>query len=214
MPFSATETASPERFTAALAGVPTAVCIVTTYVDGRPWGLTVSAFASVSAAPPTVLVCVNRRTRTCSSIENSGAFGVSFLSEQQRHIAETGAAAGVPKFLEAHTADQHNGYSPEYGLSLGSIESETARQYYHSTSRASSPAVHRAYCHLHCSVERIVAGGETHAVVIGRVDAIDHRGDGASPLVYHDRGFHALGARLAERSERPLEPTPLKGQER
>lgn len=211
MGFSETEVLSADHFAAALATVPTAVCVVTTYVGGRPWGLTVSAFASVSADPPTVLVCVNRRTRTCTSIETSGSFGVSFLSEEQRHVAESAAAPGLPKFLEAHTSDAHCGYSPEYGLSVGTIESETARQYYWSGSHAPSPAVYRAYCHLHCSLERVVDGGASHAVVFGRVRSIDRTGDGSTPLVYHQRGFHALGARLADRRRRPLEPTPTKG---
>jgi len=38
----------------------TGVAIVTTSLDGRIHGFTVNAFASVSAAPPTVLICVNR----------------------------------------------------------------------------------------------------------------------------------------------------------
>jgi flavin reductase (DIM6/NTAB) family NADH-FMN oxidoreductase RutF len=213
MTFIATEYATAERFTAALRHVPSAVCIVTTYVDTRPWGLTVSAFASVSAQPPTVLVCVNRRTGTCASIEGSGAFGISFLSESQRHVAESGAAPGVPKFLEAHTSDEHSGYSPDYGLSVGSIECGPARQYYWSSSRVSSPAVFGAYCHLDCSVERIVDGGDTHAIVIGRVEIVaDRAPDGARPLVYHDAGFHALGARLGDRADDiPLGATPVKG---
>jgi flavin reductase (DIM6/NTAB) family NADH-FMN oxidoreductase RutF len=210
MTFSTTKKMSTSQFTAALRYVPSAVCIVTTYVDTRPWGLTVSAFASVSAEPPTILVCVNRRTRTCSSIETSGAFGVSFLSVEQCHIAEAGSAPGVPKFLEAHTSDAHSGYSEDYGLSIGSIESETARQYYWSSSDAASPAVYGAYLHLHCSLDRVVDGG-THAIVIGRVESIDDRGGEPDPLVYHDRGFHALGPRLADRNEQPLEPSATKG---
>jgi flavin reductase (DIM6/NTAB) family NADH-FMN oxidoreductase RutF len=204
MSFIAAEDATRARFTAALRHVPSAVCIVTTYVNARPWGLTVSAFASVSADPPTVLVCVNRRTGTCASLESSGAFGVSFLSEAQRHVAESGSAAGVPKFLEAHTSDEHSGYNPDYGLSVGSIEGGPARQYYWSSSRVSSPAVFGAYCHLDCSVERIVEGGDTHAIVIGRVEVVaDRARDGVGPLVYHDGGFHALGPRLGDRADLP-----------
>jgi flavin reductase (DIM6/NTAB) family NADH-FMN oxidoreductase RutF len=205
MAFSAAKGVEQARFLTALRHVPTAVCIVTTYIDTRPWGLTVSAFSSVSADPPTVLVCVNRRTVTCASIELSGVFGVSFLSEEQRHVAETGAAPGVPKFLEEHIAEG-NAYSWEYGPSAGSVESESARQFYGASGGATSPAVHGAYCHFHCSVERIVDGGDSHAIVLGRVDAVDLGSTEAlRPLLYHDRGFHTLGARLAERTEQPLD---------
>jgi flavin reductase (DIM6/NTAB) family NADH-FMN oxidoreductase RutF len=196
--------------------VPTSVTIVTTYVDLRPWGQTVSAFASVSADPPTVLVCINRRTATCASLESSGAFGVSFLADTQRHVAEAGAAAGTPKFLEQYTPEERSGYSPEYGLSVGSIESAPARQYYASQSPVTSPVVHGAYCHLDCSIARIVDVG-THAVVIGAVEAIiDGEGD-QLPLIYHDRAFHALGdkvqreprARPVLRQNRDLPTAPV-----
>lgn len=191
MRFSRAENRS-ELFTNALRRVPTPVTIVTTYIDLRPWGQTVSAFASVSAEPPTVLVCVNRRTATCASLESSGTFGVSFLADTQRHVAEAGAAPGTPKFLEQFTPEERSGYSPEYGLSVGSIESGPARQYYDSRAPATSPVVHGSYCHLDCSIVRIVDVG-THAVVIGAVDEIIEGNAEQLPLLYHDRAFHALG---------------------
>ena len=172
--------------------MPTSVTIVTTYIELRPWGQTVSAFASVSAEPPTVLVCINRRTATCASLESSGAFGVSFLADTQRHIAEAGAAPGTPKFLEQFTPEERSGYSPEYGLSVASIESGPARQYYDSQAPVASPVVHGAYCHLDCSIARIVDVG-THAVVIGAVEEIIEGEADQLPLLYHDRAFHALG---------------------
>jgi flavin reductase (DIM6/NTAB) family NADH-FMN oxidoreductase RutF len=189
---------SRELFTKALRYVPTAVCIVTSYVDERPWGLTVSAFASVSADPPTILVCVNRATRTCWSIERSGVFGVSFLAEDQSAVAENGATPGVPKFFEAHTSDADAGWSTDWGMSVGSVESQTARQFYLSTDSASSPAVHGAYLHLNCALDRVVDAG-THAIAIGRVESVGDCGATGRPLLYHDRGFHALGPRLAGR---------------
>lgn len=174
--------------------------IVTTYIDLRPWGQTVSAFASVSADPPTVLVCINRRTATCASLESSGAFGVSFLADTQRHVAEAGAAPGTPKFLEQFTPEQLSGYSPEYGLSAASIESGPARQYYDSQAPAASPVVHGAYCHLDCAVARIVDVG-THAVVIGAVEEIIEGEADQLPLLYHDRAFHALGGQVERRPD-------------
>lgn len=195
MSFSVIEGAIRERFIEALRRVPTPVCLVTSYVDLRPWGQTVSAFSSVSADPPTVLVCVNRRTVTCASIERSGAFGVSFLSEAQRLLAEAGAERGAPKFLERHTSEEHSGYSPEYGFSAASVECGPARQHYWSDAPASSPVVHGAYCHLDCSVDRVVDAG-THVVVLGRVDAVIDGTRQRRPLVYHDREFHALGPRI------------------
>ncbi len=191
--------------------MPTSVTLVTTYVDLRPWGQTVSAFASVSADPPAVLVCINRRTATYASLQNSGAFGVSFLADTQRHVAEAGAAAGTTKFLEQYTPEERSGYSPEYGLGVGSIESVPARQYYASQAPVTSPIVHGAYCHLDCSIARIVEVG-THAVIIGAVEAIGEGEGDQLPLLYHDRTFHALGDKVQSqpRSHPELGQNPLR----
>lgn len=63
-----------------VGALPTGVTIVTTLdADGRPHGLTVSAVCSVSAEPPMLLVCIDRRSRTLGVIRAAGAFGVSFL---------------------------------------------------------------------------------------------------------------------------------------
>src|SRR5262245_49237930 len=43
---------------------PTGVTIVTTVVDGVPYGLAVNAFSSLSLDPPTVLVCVATTSAT------------------------------------------------------------------------------------------------------------------------------------------------------
>jgi flavin reductase ActVB len=42
-------------------GVP----LVTSWLDGRPWGLTMSAFCSVSIEPPRVLASLTTKTVYC-----------------------------------------------------------------------------------------------------------------------------------------------------
>jgi hypothetical protein len=49
-----------EHFREAMAGVPTPVTVATSMAGGLPHGTTVSAFATLSMAPPMVLVSLDR----------------------------------------------------------------------------------------------------------------------------------------------------------
>lgn len=87
---------------------PTGVTVVTTLVDGVPHGFTANAFASVSAEPPTVLICVNRDASAHPQISRSSIFCVNVLSLEQREIARRFAdkAARATRFdgLATHAA--------------------------------------------------------------------------------------------------------------
>ena len=76
------------------------VVLVTTRVAGRPWGMTVTAFASVSVDPPTVLVSISAGTASARAIRETGAFGVSILGRHQVALAQYAATPGEPKFLD------------------------------------------------------------------------------------------------------------------
>jgi flavin reductase (DIM6/NTAB) family NADH-FMN oxidoreductase RutF len=79
----------PAEFRQALSQFASGVTVVTTRDrEGRPLGLTVSAFCSVSLEPPLVLVCVDLRSDTNPGFEASGVFGVSVLAEHQRDLSE------------------------------------------------------------------------------------------------------------------------------
>ena len=59
------------------------VTVVGATHEGRRAGLVASSFTSVSADPPTVLVCVDKRSRSLPIIDASGAFAVSVLATTQ-----------------------------------------------------------------------------------------------------------------------------------
>ena len=65
--------------------------------DGRPQGLTVSAFCSVSLEPPLVLVCVDNRSDTNPGFAHSRLFGVSVLAAHQQDVSERFATLGPDK---------------------------------------------------------------------------------------------------------------------
>ena len=67
---------------------PSGVTVVTSLKDGEPRGITVNAFASVSADPPMLLICVNREARSYLYISSSRIFCVNLLAVEQRELAE------------------------------------------------------------------------------------------------------------------------------
>src|SRR5215469_8200315 len=80
--------ADPGAFKAAMRHYPTGVTVVTSLRNGEPRGMTLSAFASVSATPPMLLICVNREARSYLYISESKVFCVNLLSSGQRDLAE------------------------------------------------------------------------------------------------------------------------------
>ena len=61
-------------------------------------GITVSAFSSVSMEPPTVLVCIGKKSRAHDLVLSAGVFGVSLLAEGQRPLSDR--FAGRPDVVE------------------------------------------------------------------------------------------------------------------
>ena len=58
-------------FRAAMARFPGAVTIVTARDGDERRGITATAVCSVSAEPPSLLVCLNKRTGTCAAVRAS-----------------------------------------------------------------------------------------------------------------------------------------------
>jgi len=136
----------PDRVRWALRVLVSPVTVITTMLDGRPWGLTVSAFTPVCLDPPTVLVCVNRDTATAGCIANDGRFGVNVLDEHQASLARRCASPGAPKFLRSDEL-----------LAADDVASRV-------------PIIREALISFECAAERIEVG--THVVVLGRVLAV------------------------------------------
>src|SRR6185436_19180415 len=64
-------------FKLAMSHFPSGVTVVTTEHDGKPYGLTVSAFASLSLHPPLVLVSIEKNVKSHDAIAAAGKCGVS-----------------------------------------------------------------------------------------------------------------------------------------
>jgi flavin reductase (DIM6/NTAB) family NADH-FMN oxidoreductase RutF len=83
------------QFIDAMGANSTSVHVVSTANLGVAMGVTVSACNSVSADPPTLLICINTRSPACDAVEANGVFAVNLLNEEQRNIADTFAGRAV-----------------------------------------------------------------------------------------------------------------------
>jgi flavin reductase (DIM6/NTAB) family NADH-FMN oxidoreductase RutF len=77
----------------------TGIAVATvTGLDGRPYGITVNSFTSVSAAPPLVLVCIDYRSSVLAHFRGSAWYGINVLSDEQRALSERFAARVPDRF--------------------------------------------------------------------------------------------------------------------
>ncbi|GGL70658.1 actinorhodin polyketide dimerase [Streptomyces fumigatiscleroticus] len=82
-----------------MARFPTGIAIATVRDErGRPHGLTVSSFCSVSLDPPLVLLCVARSARCFPVFARAGEFAVSLLRDSHTELARRFATSAAEKF--------------------------------------------------------------------------------------------------------------------
>jgi flavin reductase (DIM6/NTAB) family NADH-FMN oxidoreductase RutF len=149
-------------YIAAMARAATPVTIVTTNGAAGRFGLTVSAVTSVTADPPMLLACVNRRNQAAAAITENGVFAVNHLAADNRVLAES--FAGRPAAGEAYDFAHRGWREGHHGL----------------------PLLDLALASFECEIESWHDAG-THRVFIGRVLA--SRAGGTEPLIYVNRAF-------------------------
>jgi 3-hydroxy-9,10-secoandrosta-1,3,5(10)-triene-9,17-dione monooxygenase reductase component len=104
------------------------VTVVTTRgADGKPYGLTATAFTSVSLVPPLVLVCVDKKSDSYPHF-SSGIFGVNFLAVDQEAISGRFAKSGGDKFGDVSFRWGNVGV-PVLAGTVGSLECRTVHVY-------------------------------------------------------------------------------------
>ena len=141
------------------------VCVITGARQGVRYGLTATAFSSVTAEPPRVLVCVNRSGLTHQAIAESGLFCANILGEHQEIVAK--AFAG----MQGRDFDRFS--AGEWGvLATG------------------APALVDAAAVIDC---RVVERSEqsSHTIFIGEVQAVACR-PGLDALLYGSRRFRSI----------------------
>lgn len=123
------EQIDPRAFRDACGQFATGVTVVTTLgADGRPVGLTVNSFASVSLEPPMVLFCLGNTSETLPAFDAGNGFVVHVLSEAQRFLSMKFAAKGTDRF-EGILWDPGVNGNPVIPGALSTFECELAHRY-------------------------------------------------------------------------------------
>jgi flavin reductase (DIM6/NTAB) family NADH-FMN oxidoreductase RutF len=150
---------STDAFKAAMRRFATGVTIVTTRNGDTIHGFTVNAFASVTAEPPTILVCVNRTARAHPIITESSGFCVNILGLEQQALAE--------KFQGGEPHERFSGVAHRAGPS-------------------GSPILDGVLAFFDCRVQEELNSG-THTIFVGAVLESGERA--GAPLGYYDRAY-------------------------
>ncbi len=156
----------PDDFRRVLGHFATGVTILTTAdPEGRPTGLTASAFCSVSLDPPLVLICVDHKSQSFPALSESRGFAVNVLSAAQEDLSRRFASTRLDKFDGvAYTPGLHG--APVLQDALAQIECET--------------------------VSRHVQGD--HTIFVGRVERA-RVGSGEPLLYFHGRYERLAGVK-------------------
>lgn len=133
------------------------VAVVTTSEGDAVFATTASAVTSLSDAPPTILVCLNRTSDTGQAVTRTGRLALSILAWDQEDLAVRLAGKGPSK--------------------LDGVR--------FTTGPAGLPLLDAAIASLECTVTNR-ASAETHDVFFGRVDALEGR-DGVPLVYYRGR---------------------------
>ncbi|MFI6953388.1 flavin reductase family protein [Nocardia sp. NPDC050408] len=155
-----------DLFKAGMRRLAAGVSIISARSATGPVGITATAVTSLTAAPPSLLCCVNKNLLLAGAIQDSGSFCLNMLRQEQHSLARRFAgmdgARGMDKFSQGSWVELSGGV-PALGDSLVSFN---------------------------CRLDRVTEHG-THCVVIGLIDEV-RLGFPGSPLLYCDAEFSTL----------------------
>lgn len=147
------------QFRLVMRRLPGGVSIITAGRDDEITGMTVTSLTSLSAAPPRLLVSINRQASSFSLIDRHRLFGVNILGSDQQELAARFSSGGL------------KGRQRFEGISWFS-------------GSAGVPLLGTALATVECRVEEIIER-HSHGIIVGSLLSFDllHRSSG---LVYWD----------------------------
>ncbi|MGI9182361.1 MAG: flavin reductase family protein [Longimicrobiaceae bacterium] len=152
--------------------VPSPVAVVTAVGRGEARGMTISSLTRVSLRPPLVSFNVEREAQMHAVLAEASSFAVHLVGEEQAALCERFAAP------DRTGADQLR------GLAQG-------------IDGFGNPVLEGALAVLHCRLYAAYPAGD-HSILVGEVVGVWQQ-EGGTPLVYFDRAYHGVGARVLDR---------------
>lgn len=143
-------------FRQVLGYYPTGVSAITAMdEDGKPIGLVVGTFSSVSLDPPLVGFLPDKSSSTWPKLERAGKFCVNVLASDQLDVCKQLAGKAADKFAEVeYTVSDHN-----------------------------LPVVTGALATIECALHSVTDAGD-HFFVLGHVLRLEATRD-ADPMLFH-----------------------------
>jgi flavin reductase (DIM6/NTAB) family NADH-FMN oxidoreductase RutF len=146
---------SPDEFRHTLSHFASGVTVITVCDrDGRPTGLTASAFTSVSLEPPLILVCVDHKAQSYPALVGGKMFAVNILALDQEGVSRRFATTKIENKFE--------------GVPF-------------TLSPLGLPLLDNALAQLECATVNVHLEGD-HTIFVGRVESA--RAGSGVPLVY------------------------------
>jgi len=153
---------SPDGFRQALGAYVTGVTVVTAIGENGPSGATANAVTSLSLDPPMMLACLDRGSRTLTSVRAQGRFGVNALAAGQEEVARRFSAKDP---------------EPQKWDAIDWSEEEQL------------PRLAGALVWVACELRDLIDGGD-HLILTGNVLAADSRE--GQPLLFHRGAYRDL----------------------
>jgi flavin reductase (DIM6/NTAB) family NADH-FMN oxidoreductase RutF len=144
------------------------VTVITTRGEAHDYGMTATAFSSLSLDPPLVLTCVISGSDGADVIPRNGVFAVNILSVEQEAISNYFASRSRPRGRDAFSEVPHR-------------EEVTG-----------APVIEGTAAFLDCRLVTTHEGGD-HLIFIGEVQALGFDPD-VEPLIFHGSGYRRLVA--------------------
>ncbi|MCU6674552.1 flavin reductase [Leclercia adecarboxylata] len=154
------------EFRNAMAQLGSAVSVITTDGPAGKFGFTASAVCSVTDAPPTLLVCMNRNSFANAHFKQNGALCVNVLSSDHQDLSGVFANASL-------RSEQRFEYDSWQVMASG------------------APVLSSAVASFDCMIDTCHEVG-SHTVFYCQVQAI-RISEAPRGLVYFNRRYHAVG---------------------
>jgi flavin reductase len=154
---SDTNASAQANFKAAMRRFTSTICLITTELDGVRHGMAATAVQSVTADPPTILVCINQTASISQPLKQAGRFAVNML---------------------------HLSHAPLVPLFSGKLKGEERFAHGAWISLDGMPVLADAQAAFVCELKDVVHV-TTHDVVLGKVCDARFMED-IAPLLYED----------------------------
>jgi len=147
------------EFRNVLGHFPTGVTAVTAVNNGKPVGMAIGSFTSVSLEPPLVAFLPGKDSGSWKEIREAGSFCVNVMGQDQMDVCGVMASRVEDKFADVEWSPGASG----------------------------SPIISGSIAYIDCDIEAVHDGGD-HDIVIGRVLKLEVM-DNKSPLVFFQGNY-------------------------